>query len=270
MSAAEAPPGVDVRKPSPARIYDFVLGGKDNYEVDRAIAGPILEHAPELRDLALDNRRFLNQVVRHAVGNLGITQILDIGSGLPTANNVHQVARTANPKVKVVYVDNDPTVHVQAQALIVGDENTRYVDGDVRTPDQILTAKGTQELIDFTKPVLVMLVSILQFVRDSDDPYGAVQHILSEVPSGSYLAIAHVTAHDIDPSVHAKIEEMYAGVANRFYFRGRDAFARFFDGCDIVDPPGITTVTKWAIDPADELSDETRPMNAWCALARKL
>ncbi|MFI6511866.1 SAM-dependent methyltransferase [Streptosporangium sp. NPDC050855] len=261
-----APQGVDTTKPSPARVYDYVLGGTDNFEVDRAVADPILAHAPELRDLAADNRRFLERVVRHVVGDHGVTQILDIGSGLPTANNVHQVAQAIDQRTRVVYVDNDPTVHVQAQALIVGDENTRYVNGDVRTPERILNAPATQELIDFGRPVAVLFVSILQFVHDSDDPYGVVQHILSEVPSGSYVAIAHVTDHEIDPVVHAKIEEMYANVPSRFYFRDRDAFSRFFSGWDVL-PPGITTVGDWTVDGAPP--GERRPMNAWCGLARK-
>lgn len=266
-SPNDVPPEVDMYTPSPARIYDYVLGGKDNFEVDRAIAGPILEQAPALRDLAVANRRFLERVVHYMVHECGIAQILDIGSGLPTADNVHQIAQRINPKARVVYVDNDPTVHVQAEALIVGDQFTRYVDGDVRTPERILGHPATRELIDFTRPVGVLFVSMLQFVHDSDDPYGVVARILDEMPSGSYVGMAHVTDHGIDPVVHKKIEEMYANVPNRFYFRSREQVTRFFSGWDIV-PPGVVHGNDWTVT-ADSVAAVRLPMNFWCGAARK-
>ncbi|GHE32200.1 hypothetical protein GCM10017673_38780 [Streptosporangium violaceochromogenes] len=262
-----APPGVDPHTPSPARIYDYVLGGTDNYASDHAIADPILAQAPALRDLARDNRTFLKRVVTHLVRDLGLQQILDIGSGLPTQDNVHQVAQAIAPATRVVYVDNDATVHAQAAALITGNQYVGYADADLRNPARILDAPATQALIDFTRPIGLLFVSMLQFVPDDEDPLGVVRYILDEMPSGSYLAIAHVTDHGIDPAVHAKIEQMYAGVPDRFLFRSKAQITKFFDGWDIVDPPGVTLVGDWTVhgDPPGP----PRPMNAWCALARK-
>ncbi|MDF5756583.1 SAM-dependent methyltransferase [Spongiactinospora sp. TRM90649] len=243
-------------------MYDYGLGGTTNYRIDREISDKLWAAAPDLPALTHDGRRFLERVVRFMV-EAGVDQIIDIGSGLPTANNVHQVAQAINPAVRVVYVDNDPTVHIHAQALLSGDERTRYVDSDARTPAQIINHPHTQRLIDFTRPVGLMYLYLLHYIADADDPYGSVRRVLDELASGSYLVISHVTQEGTDPHLHATFQKVFSGVI----FRTKAEILRFFDGWDIITPPGMVNVSEWSA--TGDAPGEPRALRAWTAVAIK-
>src|SRR5437868_12949919 len=196
MSTIEqAPVGVDPSVPSTARIYDYLLGGKDNFASDRAAAEAVLNMLPESRQMAKDNRAFLGRAVRH-LAESGITQYLDIGAGLPTQENVHQIALAANPDAQIVYVDNDPIVLVHARALLADNPNTHVLEGDLHDPKAILEAATA--LLDFTKPIAVILAAILHFFPDDDETYRVVGDLRARLAPGSALAISHIYAGDDD------------------------------------------------------------------------
>jgi hypothetical protein len=189
---------IDTTTPHPARIYDALLGGKDNYAADREAVRNLLRAAPEVRDSARANRAFLQRVVRFLVGEAGIRQIIDIGTGIPTAGNVHEVAGPIALDTRVAYVDNDPIVHVHANALLTGTGTTSIVLADLREPEAILAHPGVTELIDFTRPVALLLVAILHFLTEEENPGRIVATLTSALPPGSYLALSHATA-DLRP-----------------------------------------------------------------------
>lgn len=193
MEPGFSPSDIDTSRPHPARMYDFYLGGKDNYPVDREAARQVLRAAPEGRDIARANRAFLQRVVRFLVGEAGIRQIIDIGTGIPGAGNVHEVAGEIAPGTRVVYVDNDPIVHVHANALLTSKGSTRIVLADLREPDEILTHPKTRDIIDFSQPVALLLVAILHFIADDEDPAGLVAALRDALPPGSYLGLSHAT-----------------------------------------------------------------------------
>ena len=177
---------IDTSRPHPARMYDFYLGGKDNYAVDQEAAQEILRAVPEVRDMARENRAFLQRAVRFLVGEAGIRQIIDIGTGIPAAGNVHEVAREMAPDVRVIYVDNDPIVHVHASALLTGTGSTRIVLADLREPATILAHPRVRELIDFSQPVALLLVAILHFITDDANPGQIIATFRDALPLGSY------------------------------------------------------------------------------------
>jgi hypothetical protein len=182
---------IDTSRPHPARMYDFYLGGKDNYAVDQEAAQEILRAVPEVRDMARENRAFLQRAVRFLVGEAGIRQIIDIGTGIPAAGNVHEVAREMAPDVRVIYVDNDPIVHVHASALLTGTGSTRIVLADLREPGTILSHPKVRELIDFSQPVALLLVAILHFITDDANPGQIIATFRDALPLGSYLVLSH-------------------------------------------------------------------------------
>src|SRR6266545_7377284 len=182
---------IDTTRPHPARMYDAYLGGKDNYAADREAVRQVLRVAPELRDTARANRAFLQRAVRFLVGEVGIRQILDIGTGIPTAGNVHEVAGQVAPGTRVAYVDNDPIVHVHANALLTGSGTTRIILADLREPEKILQHSKVGELIEFSKPVGLLLVAIVHFLTDADNPAGVLAALRDALPPGSYLALSH-------------------------------------------------------------------------------
>ena len=184
---------IDTSKPHPARMYNAYLGGNDNYPADRAAVRQILRDFPEVRGIALANRAFLQRAVRFLAAEAGIRQFIDIGTGIPSAGNVHEVAGRAAPDTRVVYVDNDPIVHVHANALLAGTGTTGIVLADLREPAAILADPRLRELIDFTRPVALLLVAILHFIRDEEDPAGIVATMRDALPPGSYLVLTHGT-----------------------------------------------------------------------------
>ena len=193
------PEGIDLTKPSAARMYDYYLGGKDNFAADRATAEQAMQSWGAVRTAVRENRAFLGRAVRHLVSEAGIRQFLDIGTGLPSANNVHEVAQEVAPGCRVVYVDNDPIVLAHARVLLDShpDGRTAYIDADLRDPAGILSDPVVSETLDLSQPVALMLVAILHFLTDEDDPAGIVAHLLDALPAGSYLVASHVTPeHD--------------------------------------------------------------------------
>jgi len=234
---------IDTTKPHPARMYDAYLGGKDNYAADREAVRQVLRVAPELRDTARANRAFLQRVVRFLVGEAGIRQIVDIGTGIPTAGNVHQVADEAAPGTRVVYVDNDPIVHVHANALLTGSGTTRIVLADLREPEKILQDPKVGELIDFTEPVGLLLVAILHFITEAENPGRIVATLRDALPPGSYLALSHATG-DLRPEAAQQAAAVYHQATSTVTLRGHARIAALFEGWDLVEP-GLVQVPLW-------------------------
>jgi hypothetical protein len=240
--------GIDTSVPNVARIYDYWLGGKDNFAADRAAADRQAAAVPQLPLLARQNRDFLNRVVRFCVGQ-GITQFLDIGSGLPTNQNVHEVAQLVSPDASVVYVDSDPSVVIHAQAMLAN-SRTEAIRGDLRRPDEILGSPQVGRLIDFSRPVAVLILAVLHVIPDEADPAGCVAVLRDALAPGSYLAISHADvspAHSVGTRRLTKtareVAEPLRGLEN-VPSRTRDDIARFFDGLTLVEP-GLTDVSAW-------------------------
>jgi len=252
LAAAEAdqPAPIDTTVAHPARVYDYWLGGKDNFAADREAAERVLAVTPGLRFRVQANRAFLARVVRYLAAEAGIRQFLDIGTGIPSANNTHEVAQAVAPDSRIVYVDNDPIVLIHAKALLAsGPEGaTQYIDGDIRDPAAILQAAA--RTLDFTRPTALMLLGILHLIQDSEDPYRIVAELVDALPSGSYLAISH-PASDIHVAAQAEAQKRYnERVSTPQTMRNRAEVTRFFDGLDLVRP-GVVYVHAWRPDPGD-------------------
>jgi len=248
-----------------ARVYDYWLGGKDNFAADRAAGDQAIQAFPNIPLSARANRAYQARVVRFLAGEAGVRQFLDIGTGIPTANHTHQVAQSVAPESRVVYVDNDPVVLLHARALLASHPAgaTDYVDADLRDPQKILD--DAARLLDFRRPVAVMLMAILQHIDDEHDPYAIVAALMGAVPPGSYLALSHPAA-DIDAEAMAKM----AGVLNQMMaekvtFRDHDAVAGFFAGLELVEP-GLLQASKWR--PSNEM-EAASPAALWAGVARK-
>jgi hypothetical protein len=251
-----APRGVDVTTPNVARIYDYWLGGKDNFAADREAAEKILGIVPEARLAARANREFLGRAVRFLAKN-GVRQFIDIGAGLPTQNNVHEVAHAVIPDARVVYVDNDPVVRVHAQALLHTVETTTFIEADLREPEKIIEHPDLQKLIDFDEPVAVLIVTTLHFVTEGEEPYEIVSTFREAMGPGSYLALSHVTA-DPRPQAEAPVTEIYSRATAPMVPRTREQFTRFFEGLDLVEP-GVVFAPQWRPDAPDAINVTTDP-----------
>ena len=239
--------GIDTTVPTPARMYDFWLGGHDNFAVDRAAALAVSEAVPEIKLMALENRKFLRRAVRYLAAEAGIVQFLDIGTGLPTQGNVHQVAQQVNPGARVVYADNDPMVLAHSRALKTGG-NTAVIQADLRDPGAILAHPRTRELIDFSQPLGVLLVAVLHFIGADEDPYAIVRSIYDILPPGSYVVISHALEGILRGDSTDKVEEQYRkNVASGATLRGPDEILRFFTGLELVEP-GLVHVPLWRPD----------------------
>jgi len=256
----------DVSVAHQARIYDYLLGGKDNYAADRAAAEAALKVWPDIAFTARANRAFLRRVVRYLAGEAGIRQFLDLGTGIPTAGNTHEVAQEIAPETRVVYVDYDPIVLAHARALLTSDEAgaTEYIDADLRDTGIILARAA--HLLDFSRPVAVTMLAILHALPDSDDPYAIVARLLDTVPSGSYLAISHGGSDRVDQEAQQSIGDSWSGrVQQQFTLRSREQVARFFAGTDLVEP-GVVPAEEWR--PGPGTGGEGRS-TVWCAVGRK-
>jgi len=238
-------PGIDASTPHPARIYDYFLGGKDNFPADREAAEMLLAVAPEARDLARQNRAFLGRVVRFLAVEAGIRQFIDIGTGIPTQGNVHEIAHATAPAARVVYVDNDPIVLVHSRALLAG-VNTTIIEGDLRQPDAILNDPKLRRVIDFDQPVAVLLVAILHFIADAEDPAGIVARLRDGMAPGSYLAISHGTA-DFHPEATPTAARAYDRTTAQLSPRSHAEVERFFDGFELLEP-GLVPISLWRPD----------------------
>ena len=238
----------DVTVPSVARMYDFALGGKDNFEVDRAAVARAAQVMPDFREVAQENRGFLRRSVRHMVRQ-GITQFIDIGSGLPTAGNTHEVAQEVERDARVVYVDIDPVVLVHGRALLDADDNTAVVTADMRHPDDVLGNAETIRLIDFTKPVGVLLIAMVHFLTDEEAAM-VVGRLHEALPSGSFLTITHTTADGRLASAVEKLNSIYKGSSTRLHFRTHDQLTALLGAFDLVGP-GLVPLDQWHPDPRD-------------------
>jgi O-methyltransferase involved in polyketide biosynthesis len=232
----------------PARVYDYWLGGKDNFQADREAAEFAVQANPNILPGVRANRAFLRRAVEYLASEAGIRQFLDIGTGLPTSNNTHEVAQAIAPEARVVYVDNDPIVLAHARALLTTSPEgaTEYVDADVRDPDTILAAAA--ETLDFNQPIAVMTLMILQYVPDTDQPHQLVRRIMDTVPSGSYLTISDTT-RDIDTArVTGTTSQLNARMPVNLNLRSREEIARFLDGLELIEP-GLVPLPGWRAHP---------------------
>jgi len=249
--------------PHIARVYNYWLGGKDHFAADRELAEQFIAADPEVIAGVRANRAFLRRAVHYLAAEAGIRQFLDIGTGIPTANNTHEVAQRAAPAARVVYVDNDPVVLAHARALLTSDlpGATDYIDADLRDTGTILAEAA--RTLDFSQPVAVMLVGILQCIPDDDDPRGIVAKLMDAVPPGSYLAISHPAA-DFYAEARAGAALLDKALAGRTIFRSRADMVRLFDGLELVGP-GLVSVSQWRSGQAAD----TKPLANWAGVARK-
>jgi hypothetical protein len=264
----ELPQDINTDVAHPARVYDYWLGGKDNFPADRALAEHIMEAIPTMRTMAAANRAFLSRAVRYLAEEAGIRQFLDIGTGIPTSPNVHEVAQAVAPDSRVVYVDNDPIVLAHARALLTSQEagETSFIGADLQQPKSILDHPTLTSTLDLSQPVAVMLVAVLMYFRDTDNPnpFEMVATLLEAMPPGSYLAITH-------PAADFNAEAMGGAVAAAersgvtLVPRNQAETEKFFAGLDVVDP-GVTPVLSWR---PDKPPDDPRSAYYWAGIARK-
>jgi S-adenosyl methyltransferase len=266
-----SPPGslparFDTSVAHPARVYDYWLGGKDNFEADREAARQVAAAQPGILFGVRANRAFLGRTVRHLVSVAGIRQFLDIGTGIPTANNTHEVAQSIAPQSRIVYVDNDPLVLAHARALLTSDPAgaTAYIDADLRDPEGIIA--GAARTLDFSQPVAIMLLLILHLIPDDGDPYGIVARLMAAVPAGSYLVISH-PAKDIQPEAAAMAVQRYNQLVSTPQTRRTHAeVSRFFAGLELLGP-GVVQLHQWR--PASGTLVPTRAVSSHGGVARK-
>ena len=261
------PVDLKTTEPHSARIYDYLLGGKDNFEADRSAAATILEASPSLPTSMRANRRFMTRVAHYLAAERGIKQFLDIGTGLPTSPNLHEVVQAVDPAVRIVYVDNDPIVLVHARALLTSTPEgcTAYVDADLRNVSAILTSPGFVDCIDRTQPVSISLIAVLQFVADEDEAHRLIDALLEPFPSGSTLAVSTVSSHN----EHARAAiAAYRSRGIMTKSRTDDEVTELFRGLELIEP-GVSRVHRWR--PADEdlaLADEQVHMSGGVAVKR--
>ena len=237
------PAGVDPSIPSPARMYDYYLGGKDSFASDRAAAEKALSVVPQGREVARANRRFLVRAVRHMAGQ-GVAQFIDLGTGYPTSPSVHETAAALVDRPRVVYVDNDAVVTSHNRALLAGWDGVTVLHGDIRCPGQILKQDELWNTIDFGLPVGVLFVAVLHFIPPDDDPESTVRSFIKYLVPGSFLAISHITSDGTAPAVMATIREAYRTASAPAVFRSREEIEAFFAGLDLLHP-GLVEVSAW-------------------------
>lgn len=265
------PPHIDTTRPHSARMYDYYLGGKDHYPIDRDTAEVAMRSWPSVRTAVRENRHFLGRTVRHLATREGISQFLDIGTGLPSANNVHEVAQAADPGARVVYVDNDPIVLAHANALLTGvpEGRTAYIHADLHEPQKILNDPVCRDVLDFDRPVALMLVAILHFVTDEDDPGTIVRGLVDALPSGSYLVASHVTPEHDPDGVNGLVGTYRAGGVAAQARTAAEFTAMAFSGMELIDP-GVTLVSEWRPDRPAAYRPTASQVNWYGGVARKV
>lgn len=260
---------IDGARAHPARVYDYWLGGKDNFTADRALAERAIAAYPPIRDLARENRTFLARAVRYAAEQ-GIRQFVDIGAGYPTTGdlpNTHQAAHQVAPQARVLYVDNDPIVVVHARALLADENTTRALNGDLREPKAILSHPELRAAIDLTQPVAVLLIAILHFIRDEEDPYGIVDTLVDAMAPGSYLILSHGTPDFASPEAAAQGARLYDEHASApLVLRTRAQIERFLTRLDVVEP-GLVRLPCWR--PEGIVSKKLARISAYAAVGHK-
>ncbi|WP_214322639.1 SAM-dependent methyltransferase [Nonomuraea sediminis] len=259
-------PKIDTTTPHSARVWNYWLGGKDNYEIDRQVGDQVRQVYPGIVDVARHSRAFLGRAVRHLAGEAGITQFLDIGTGLPTADNTHEVAQRIDPTCRIVYVDNDPLVLVHARALLTSTPQGAcdYIDADVCDPGHILTQAAAT--LDFTRPIALMMLGILGNVWDDKQASEICEQLVAALPPGSYLVLEDGT-NAIDPEAAAEAEKTRAEAGDPYKLRTPDQIAAFFDGLQLIEP-GVVSVSRWR--PEANPWGEPAEVTAYCGVAKKL
>jgi S-adenosyl methyltransferase len=264
--------GVDVSRPAPARIYDYMLRGSNHFDVDVDAARQILSAVPEIQDCAWSNRGFHQRAAKW-IAERGVRQFLDIGSGLPTVGNTHEVVQKVVPSARVIYVDNDPMVAEHANRLLADDSTTTFICADLREPDTILGNPAVRELIDFSQPTGLLLTAVMMFVSDGADPWRLIARYVSALAPGSYVALSHLTDDHKPPVTVERFRAVFDKATERLYFRSGAEIARFFDGLQLVPPydgaePDLCYTGLWgAEDPV--LADTEGQRWLYCAVARK-
>ncbi|MEV0619390.1 SAM-dependent methyltransferase [Nonomuraea sp. NPDC050404] len=266
------PHGIDPTKPSIARVYDYFLGGKDNYEVDRRVAEEALRIAPDAREAGRANRTFLRRAVRHMAAEGGIRQFLDLGSGLPTRGNVHEVAQAVAPEARVVYVDNDPVVLAHGRALLATDDVTTVVPGDVRRPAEILEHPEVLKFLDFSQPLGLLFVSVLHHVNDDEDPDGVMERFRSVLAPGSHLAIVHFhnpgDEHPEASKIAVEAERNFNQNLGTGRWRTRAEIGSYFGDLELIEP-GLVPLAEWRAEPEDLIRQNLTHYNVLAGVARK-
>jgi S-adenosyl methyltransferase len=242
------PAEIDVEVPSAARVYDYLLGGGHNFAADRAVGEIVLRVQPHGRQIATSNRAFLSRAVRYMLAN-GITQFLDLGSGIPTVGNVHEVAQQANPDCRVAYVDYDPVAVAHSQLILDGVPQTTVVDADLTHPEQVLDSAEIHKFIDFDEPIGLLMVAIFHFVPDEKRPQDILAKYRSVLPAGSFLALSHLTADGMLAEAAGVVEAM-KNSKDPMFFRGYSEVLPMFDGFELV-PPGVVSASRWHAEQGD-------------------
>ena len=264
-AVAGTSPAIDTSKPHPARMYDYFLGGKDNYEVDQEAAERFIRAAPEVRLAVRANRRFMHRAVRYVVAEGGVRQILDIGTGLPTEPNVHQIARAVAPGTRVAYVDNDPIVSAHSRSLLDDDDQTSVVLADLRDPRSVLDHPDVRRVIDFDQPVALLLVAVLHFVTEEEDPDAVVATLLDALPAGSHLVLSHATV-DIHDDAREDAVNVYKNATATMNPRSRARVLSFFGDLALAEP-GLVLVPDWR--PDEPAPHDAPPIGIYGGVARK-
>ena len=256
MSVESPDPKLDSTVPHPARWYNYWLGGKDNFMADRDFGDAVCDAFPGIVATARENRAFLGRLVGHLAREHGVRQFLDIGTGLPTADNVHEVAQRVDPTTRIVFVDNDPMVLVHAHALLTStpEGRTAYADADLREPDKILNSAEVIGTLDLTRPVALLLIAVLHFIPDEADPYAIVRHLTAGLPPGSFVGITHGTFDGMDEPTVTALDGLRTSGNYPFHPRTEEQVVRFFDGLDLLEP-GVVNVVDWR--PGDEPNPKT-------------
>ncbi len=265
-AAREPLSDIDTTIPQPARFWDYMLGGKDNYPIDREVGEQVLRTFPDLRDAARADRAFLVRAVRYLVADVGIRQLLDIGTGLPTVNNTHQVAQATAPECRIVYVDNDPMVLVHARALLTSTPQgvTDYLHADVRDPERIL--EEASRTLDFTRPVALMLLGVINYILDDAESHAIANRLLDALPSGSYLAMSHPTSEVHTEAIETSVRQYNSSGAPPIKTRSRQELTVFFDGLELLEP-GVVSCSLWRPDPREV--GTPAEVTQFCGVARK-
>jgi hypothetical protein len=256
---------VDLSRPSPARVYDFFLGGSHNFDVDREMAAQLLQVAPDVADVMRANRAFLRRAVRFMLAE-GITQFLDLGSGIPTVGNVHEIAHQADPAAHVVYVDIDPVAVAHSRAMLDDVESAAIVQADLRFPEDILNAPEVARLIDFSVPVGLLCVAVLHFIDDNSGPAEALRRLRDTVCAGSLLAISHAVEQARSDS--DQVAQLYLRAGNRLAARSDDEIRAFFGEFSLVDP-GLVFLPVWRPDSPDDVDEHPERFVALAGVGRK-
>jgi len=270
---ARIPPGVDPARPAPARIYDYLLSGENNFQSDRDAAKRIMALVPEIKDCAWANRGFHQRAARWIAGR-GVRQFIDIGSGLPTVGNTHDVVRSVDTTCRVMYVDNDPMVRAQSGQLLNGTTEVQVILGDLRDPERLLADPQLRALIDFSQPTGLLMTAVMHFVADGSDPRGLMRRYLGALASGSYLALSHLTSDHKPPRAVREFCRVFARATEQMHFRSRPEVERLFDGLKLVSPrdpegPGrLCYVGDWEAEDAD-LADSDGSRWLYCGVARR-